>query len=164
MKKCAKNGCNNNNPQPLENFYKHRANKDGLQKHCKKCQSIFCRETNARHREVYNEKRRVYWSKHSTNYRTAQREKWLLTNYGITISQWDEMLEAQNGCCKICGVSQKVFKRRLHVDHCHKTGKVRALLCTNCNHLIGVSMENQNILINAIVYLNEHNRNSQAEP
>lgn len=60
------------------------------------------------------------------------RSYWLLRNYGITINQYNEMLENQNGVCKICSGINK-SGRALVVDHNHKTGEVRALLCTGCN-------------------------------
>jgi hypothetical protein len=50
---------------------------------------------------------------------------------GLTIAQYDELLEAQGGVCAICGRPPK--NRRLAVDHNHKTGKIRGLLCWVCN-------------------------------
>ena len=56
--------------------------------------------------------------------------------YGITLEQYEAMLAAQNGCCAICRTSP-TEKRQLHVDHCHATGRVRALLCSPCNTQLG---------------------------
>lgn len=53
---------------------------------------------------------------------------------GITEAEYDERLAAQNGGCAICGATPK--KRRLHVDHDHKTGHVRGLLCHRCNRVL----------------------------
>jgi hypothetical protein len=59
-----------------------------------------------------------------------------LKQYGITIDQYETMLSEQEGLCFICrGVNRD--GRRLFVDHCHKTGKVRRLLCHFCNVMIG---------------------------
>jgi hypothetical protein len=60
------------------------------------------------------------------------------TSYGITVADFDRMLAAQGGRCAVCG-SDKPGGRwaRFAVDHCHKTGKVRGLLCTHCNVLVG---------------------------
>ncbi len=55
----------------------------------------------------------------------------LRTTFGLTLEQYDLMLQLQNGVCAICGVAP--IKMRLFVDHCHKTGTIRGLLCTNCN-------------------------------
>lgn len=56
--------------------------------------------------------------------------------YGITVEQYEEMLASQNGVCAICQ-NPPAKKQRLHVDHCHTTGRVRALLCWTCNTQLG---------------------------
>lgn len=57
--------------------------------------------------------------------------------YGIDSSQYKEMLEAQGGRCAICGSGPKGRWGQLDIDHCHKTGKVRGLLCHECNKGMG---------------------------
>ena len=74
-------------------------------------------------------------------------------NYGITHEIYLKMLEEQNGCCKICCVSEEESGKRLHVDHSHKTGKVRGLLCTRCNTAIGKFKEDPEIIRRAIEYV-----------
>ena len=59
-----------------------------------------------------------------------------LGKYGITAEQYNKMLAEQNGVCAICGRPPKT--KRLHVDHDHKTGKIRALLCMMCNTKLGI--------------------------
>lgn len=76
----------------------------------------------------------------------------LFVNYGLRLGQYDEMLTAQNGVCAICGGVNKSGKR-LAVDHCHETGEVRGLLCTNCNTAIGKLGHDQALLRAAIQYL-----------
>lgn len=56
--------------------------------------------------------------------------------YGITLEQYNAMLAAQNDVCAICG-TPPMEKRRLVVDHCHRSGRVRALLCGPCNTQLG---------------------------
>lgn len=68
--------------------------------------------------------------------RQHQIRYFLKNKYGITIEQYDELLEKQSGCCAVCKKSAESFKRRLAVDHNHVTGEVRGLLCTYCNHRI----------------------------
>lgn len=63
------------------------------------------------------------------------RNKRLMSLYGITLEQYEQMLTAQNGVCAICG--RIPTGRSLHVDHNHKTGEVRGLLCHSCNFAIG---------------------------
>lgn len=65
--------------------------------------------------------------------RTA-REKRLLTKYGLAAGEFERMAQSQNGCCVVCGSIPK----SLSVDHDHKTGRVRGLLCSPCNIQLGV--------------------------
>ena len=76
--------------------------------------------------------------------------------YGITLPEYNNMLDSQSGMCKICN-SDKAGGRygRFHVDHCHNTGKVRGLLCHNCNRAIGMMNDDISVLKNAIIYLSE---------
>lgn len=72
--------------------------------------------------------------------------------YGLTQEEYDFMLEKQEGRCAIC--RNKPGKRRLNVDHNHKTGQIRGLLCGRCNHkLLGSGNENSDILRRAADYL-----------
>lgn len=73
--------------------------------------------------------------------------------YGISLEEYNGMFADQNGCCKICKTHQVEFKRKLHVDHCHKTGKVRGLLCHNCNLAIGCLKEDPAIIAAALEYV-----------
>lgn len=65
------------------------------------------------------------------------RNSYLKQTYGITLKDYNEMVTRQNKKCAICGRSQSEFPRRLFVDHDHKTGKVRGLLCPGCNLGLG---------------------------
>ena len=81
--------------------------------------------------------------------------------YGITWQQYEEMLKNQNGVCAICGDKETVTgsrgqPRNLPVDHDHRSGKVRALLCYRCNSMIGYSREREDLLLKAIEYLRKH--------
>lgn len=69
--------------------------------------------------------------------------------YGITFEQYQELVSKQKGICVICGRD----KQRLHIDHCHKKGNVRGLLCTACNMGLGLFKDDENLLIKAIKYL-----------
>jgi hypothetical protein len=79
----------------------------------------------------------------------------LKRNYDMTPEQYSELLSKQNNSCACCGKHVSEFKRRLHVDHDHATGRVRALLCTLCNPLVGFAKENINRLEMTITYLNK---------
>ncbi len=81
------------------------------------------------------------------------RERYLVEKYGLTASNWQKMFERQYGRCAICGIDHKDTDRGLFVDHNHSTGKVRGLICINCNLVIGNSRENCAYLIHTIEYL-----------
>lgn len=76
-----------------------------------------------------------------------------LKKYGINLTVYNLLLRKQNGVCAICGKPESTKKKRLHVDHCHRTSKVRGLLCNNCNTGIGKLGEDVRILEAAIRYI-----------
>lgn len=73
--------------------------------------------------------------------------------YGITKAQYDAMFIAQDGRCAIC---LKVSDKRLSVDHDHKTGKVRKLLCNSCNMILGRLGESVETLQRMLDYIKTH--------
>ena len=115
----------------LDSFHKSKANKDGLQIHCKECKKKgYCPDKQA-----------------SRN---------LQTKFGITLEDYDRMLEDQGGCCKVCGADEPGGgKSRFSVDHNHSTGKVRGLLCNGCNTGLGLLQDSPEVLAKALTYLLE---------
>jgi Recombination endonuclease VII len=81
------------------------------------------------------------------------------SEFGFTIDAYIEMLAEQNGVCKICERpesnrnAQSGRIKDLAVDHCHKTNKIRGLLCSNCNTAIGLFQDSPVLLRNAVEYL-----------
>ena len=75
-----------------------------------------------------------------------------LTRYGITLQDYEDLLTRQYGSCKICLRSFEQLKR-VCVDHNHETGKVRALLCGQCNSALGLVREKEFILARLLAYL-----------
>ena len=84
----------------------------------------------------------------------------LKERFNINLDQYNSILKQQNNCCKICNTHESEFKVKLHVDHCHTTGKIRGLLCMACNILLGKAKDNINILNNAINYLNNNSKDN----
>ena len=81
------------------------------------------------------------------------RAKNLKKRYGISIEKYEQMLINQNYRCKICGSTDPGHKKKhFSVDHCHKTGKVRGLLCTSCNLALGYLKDDVIILKSCIDY------------
>lgn len=126
-KKCTKCG----KEKESWEFNLHKGKRDGLESQCRECRKV---------RDV----------KDPGQYQ-------LQYKYGITKAHYDLMLKSQNGVCKICKRSETaMFKdkiRLLAVDHCHKTNRIRGLLCQACNHALGGFNDNPEILKAAIKYL-----------
>lgn len=125
MKECKK--CKE--LKSFEFFRKDPSIKDGHERVCKACRAI----------EYANDPKK----------RTSARRRWLKSAYRIDMTVYDRMNEDQEGKCAICNTIDSV----LHVDHCHISGKVRGLLCNNCNTGIGLLKESPEILSRAISYL-----------
>lgn len=73
--------------------------------------------------------------------------------YGITPDEYLKLHADQAGCCAICGIHESKTIKRLHVDHCHDTGRVRGLLCAKCNTSIGQFEREPERLLRAYDYI-----------
>lgn len=117
----------------------------------------WCRACRAAYRRKWYAANRESAVRYSTTWKRANRGRWLDANrkakYGIEYGTYDRMLAEQGGGCALCG--KPPGEKALHVDHCHTTGKVRGLLCDNCNRGIGHLKEDPRILRAAITYLEE---------
>lgn len=86
----------------------------------------------------------------------AQRKNILKRVYGLTLEDFDEILKSQDYKCAICEMPQILtFHKTLSVDHNHNSGKVRGLLCSNCNFGLGAFKEEQSLFQKAMNYLKE---------
>jgi len=112
--------------KPAAEFYLSNTNKDGLHGWCKVCSD---------RRTVENGRKRLY---------------------GVTPEIYERMLAKQNGKCAICGTTSPGKNKSFSVDHCHSTGLVRGLLCSNCNALLGYAKDKQSVLLAAVTYLEEN--------
>lgn len=81
----------------------------------------------------------------------SQHKAWI-KQYGLTPENYQQMLDKQEGKCAICKEKCSTGQR-LSVDHCHTTGRVRGLLCRNCNRAIGLLKENREAILRAAEYL-----------
>jgi hypothetical protein len=90
----------------------------------------------------------------------AYNRKTQLARYGLTLRDYEHMLSEQDGVCKICGRPPKPdgvrAASKLHADHDHVTGRVRDLLCLNCNHMIGAAHDDPALLRAAAEYIDYH--------
>ena len=144
MKKCTKCG----ELKSLDLFNNHIRYKDGKRFRCKRCESQDSKEA---------KKRKL--SEDYLGTRLQERKHNLKRMFGISLEDYDLKLEQQKNVCAICGGLCKSGKR-LAVDHDHKTGKIRDLLCGNCNGGLGKFQDNPELLIKAADYLRKHSDNT----
>jgi hypothetical protein len=112
-------------------------------------QQIRYKENN---RNKINKNHREYMATHKETQRDSDYKK----NYGKSLlSFYDENFDKQNGVCYLCGGINR-DGRRLFIDHNHKTGKLRKLLCNRCNFLVGTVENNAELLVKIYRYLEEH--------
>jgi hypothetical protein len=91
------------------------------------------------------------------NYSLEKQRVYLLKKkYGITPEKYDEMLSEQDYKCYICHKHEDKLDRSLAVDHCHSTGKVRGLLCGNCNRFLGQINDDIDTAKRIYEYLQKH--------
>ena len=110
-----------------------------------------------------NQKNRLKYNATERAWRTRNKDKIAqyghkrnIRQYGVTPVDYTRMLAEQGNCCALCYRDAALFKRKLHVDHDHETGQVRALLCHDCNTGIGLFQESSERLRAAIYYLETH--------
>jgi hypothetical protein len=113
---------------------------------------------------------RADWERRHPEHAIARQERRKLKRYGLTVEDYERLYMAQGGVCAICGTvptKGKVSvrrglteyernKRRLTVDHCHRTRAVRALLCVNCNAILGHAKDRIELLRAAVAYLERY--------
>lgn len=169
----------------LTDFHKKSREKDGLYSQCKVCVSEYTRSYyvknqeeliaktkrwhhanpekrkakdlrwRAANREKHLEIKRTSWAKYPRTHRNCRYKK----HYGITIEEYEAMVVAQNGKCAICESDNHRSRKGVGswpVDHNHKTGKVRGLLCYKCNSGVGQFDDDPEMLIKAAAYLRKH--------
>ncbi|MBE2228247.1 MAG: endonuclease VII domain-containing protein [Ignavibacteria bacterium] len=136
LKKCSK--CKKN--KSVNDFSPDKRNKTGLFSQCKTCRTKI--EKNKRTQDPLK-------------YKACQ----LKNKFNLTLEQYYEMHSQQHGLCLGCNSPISVEYNSSNiavVDHCHKTGKVRGLLCSKCNLGLGHFNDDTKILKNLIKYLNKH--------
>ena len=114
-----------------------------------------------KNRENRLEANKQNYLKNKEAYLKRSRKAHLKNTYGLSLEEYQNLVLKQNNRCAICfkeeTAKDKTGKLKpLCVDHCHTTGKVRALLCNNCNCLLGFSNDKQEILFAAINYLKQY--------
>lgn len=122
------------NEKPDAEFPKNPQQRDGKDSYCKLCKLA----------KVNPEKLK------------ATQERARLRKYRLAAEEHAALLASQNGCCAICKRPEN--GKKLAIDHCHTSGKVRSLLCTRCNVGLGAFRDSPRILVNAAKYLMAHGK------
>ncbi len=135
----------------MRNCFKCNKEFEGTYSWCPECKRLYMREYQKSNKDKISDQMRK-WRK--INPESTKNSK-LKFSYNITLDQYNSILIAQNNCCAICKRHKDEFKRDLAVDHCHKTGKIRGLLCTGCNRGIAYLKDNIETCLSAIKYLNK---------
>lgn len=148
--------CRKKLPATVAFFHKKAAAKDGLQAVCRSCHNNYCRKKMA---EIYADpaRRAQYlqaqrrWRDANTDRVARYKKKQQAQKHGLSAAELSAMERTAGDVCSICGK-----RRKLHVDHCHRTGDIRGLLCRNCNIGLGHFYDSRQLLRQAISYLREH--------
>lgn len=139
-----------------EFFYKDKRSKDGLQRRCKTCHAIRAREWWAKNgKQAYQQHKQQQqdWRvKNPERYAARQRRYHLRRKYGFDQAEFQQRIVEQGGKCACCGDGGI----ELVVDHCHRVGKVRELLCQSCNKMLGCANDSVQRLMAAVRYLEKH--------
>jgi hypothetical protein len=146
MKVCSR--CKVEKEAKFFNYDKHH---NRIRSVCKEC-------SNERNKEWINNNKEKYYEKKKENYhKNKDKIRWysVKSKYGITREDYEQMLKNQNGKCAICDTEEAKHweTNNLLIDHCHKSGKVRGLLCNNCNTALGLVDDKIEVLKRMIKYL-----------
>lgn len=147
-KRCT--NCNKN--KTIKDFYLRNKEKGWLSSWCKNCvkQHVLSFQKTPKQRTRIKK----YWhTVKGKKIKQSANRKYL---YGINKETFEKLLKESKGCCMICSSKKKGIgkgKNYLQIDHCHKTKKVRGILCSSCNLLLGQAKDKVDILKKAIVYL-----------
>lgn len=132
---------------PITSYY--RSSRDGYMPHCKHC-TIEKQEASIRRKG-----KEFSWAKSKSTY--------VKRLYKITLQEYHDRLEKQNGKCGICqtNIESKpgYISNSAHLDHCHTTGQLRGFLCVRCNQGLGNFMDNPLLLKRAVKYLKKYSKN-----
>lgn len=154
--------------KPLSEFTFHNRSKGQHRNFCHECEKAWIRKYHKspqgkekskewieKNKDKIEEYRRLYKEDAVKAERTKayHRARWLRESFGMTVDDYIKLFEDQDGKCAICGNGTNGNKKNFCVDHDHETGKVRGLLCHNCNVSVGLMKESPLLLRKAAEYL-----------
>lgn len=147
-------------PKSILDFSKDASSSDGLRGYCRACGKIYWAAHSALpgNREKLNARARERAAKDRDKAHFTERKSRIKTRYGLSLEDLEEMRRQQKDECLLClGAFEPGWgKTGPSIDHCHKSGKVRGLLCHACNTALGKLQDSQEILARAIEYLKKN--------
>ena len=132
-------------PKLVSEFRKYNRT-GGYQSYCKPCENAYKVAWHKRNRTVANKKAKDWYYKNRDKVSAYGRKE----RYGLMNDTYELMLKKQENSCAICLLP---FVKTPHVDHCHKTGKIRGLLCSSCNTGLGAFKDDVPTIQNALDYI-----------
>lgn len=110
------------------------------------------RKRSLRRKVAKKRAKKQWYQKNKSTFLAEMRRRRLQDKFDLTEQEYDRMFTEQGGHCAICP-DGPLPTRRLAVDHCHKTNRVRGLLCARCNLGLGLFRDDESLLLSAIGYL-----------
>ena len=148
--------------KPLDEFHKDRSSVSGYDGRCRSC-------THSRQKGYYEKNKNEMRKRARARYQTAKtnpklyekelnrsRKGVLKNRYGMSVAEYNKLFVKQSGYCASCGTHQVELKKRLGVDHCHITGKIRGLLCDRCNRAFGLLRDDISVLESLLEYAKKY--------
>ena len=143
--------------KPRSGFYALAKRESGIDWYCRDCRKRVSREHRRNHVEAARA-RYADWYSNNKQHKSTYSKKHNLSRYGISTDDYQLVCKKQKNKCAICKREPNKNKA-LGVDHCHKTGVIRGLLCDSCNLSLGGFKDSVEILKSAIAYLEKHQKN-----
>lgn len=138
-------------------FYKDKRHSNGLNSQCKLCSNKGTQDHYKQNKLWFSAYAKDWRSKNRVRANELSRESFRRRSTKL----WNKLFAIQKGKCPIYKrpldiTLNKRNRRRSHIDHNHSTGRIRGLLCMNCNFLLGAAREDAKVLENARQYLKKH--------
>jgi hypothetical protein len=131
-----------------DDFFTSKNSNGGYASHCKDCSRILSKKLSDTPEQKEKSKKRYKKNKKKL------RNTFLKRKFGITLEVYNKILKEQKGVCAVCGRKEK--NKSLAVDHDHKTGKIRGLLCGRCNPALGFLQESPKLIKKILEYINKY--------
>ena len=130
--------------KPFDSYYNSKTAKDGKGYRCKSCDDLA---------------RRKWRENNLESSKKSSRRNQLWSTYRMTLDEYDVLFKKQDYKCAICVTKENKVSHNdcnFSVDYCHETGKIRGLLCNQCNRALGMFQDSVDILETATTYLKSY--------